>query len=226
MRATMVFLATWMAFGLIAVPLLGAGGSPPVSAPSPQAAPKSAEDLANDFYKYGLKHRDKAWKLEDKAKEVSGGQQEKLQAKAQEQYLKAIGRYEDAVSKNPNFYQAHSSLGYALRKTGNFESSLKAYNRALELAPMYAEAIEYRAEAYLGLGRLAEVKDAYMQLFELDRARAEELMAAMNAWVEARRADSAGMDAKAIEAFAQWVGERAELADQSAQLFGHAGRIW
>ena len=54
-------------------------------------------------------------------------------------------------------------------------------DRALELAPDYGEAIEYRAEAYLGLDRIDDAKKAYMQLFNLDRALADELMEAMRA---------------------------------------------
>ena len=70
-----------------------------------------------------------------------------------------------AIANNPQLHEAYSSLGYALRKTGRFDESIEAYNRALQLNPSYSEAIEYRAEAYLALGRLDEVKAAYMELF-------------------------------------------------------------
>ena len=58
-----------------------------------------------------------------------------------------------------------SSLGYAYRKVGEYAPVLKAYDRALESAPNYVEAIVYRAGAYLGLGRLSEAKVAYETLF-------------------------------------------------------------
>ena len=64
---------------------------------------------------------------------------------------------------------------------------MAAYNQALEIQPDYAEAIEYRAEAFLGLNRLDEVKEAYMQLFREDRERADELMSAMQQWVDQRQ---------------------------------------
>ena len=72
-------------------------------------------------------------------------------------------------------FQAWGSLGYAYRVTGNYPASLEAYAKALEIQPAYTPAIEYRAEAYLGLGRLDEVKSAYMTLFNSDRKRADEL---------------------------------------------------
>ena len=80
------------------------------------------------------------------------------------------------------------------------------------------QAIEYRAEAYLGLNRLDEVKSAYITLFSADRPRADELTAAMEKWVETRKADSGGVDPAAIEEFGKWVAERKQLASQTSSL--------
>ena len=212
---------------LPATPADGAG-SQPVSQPTPpQTPPLSPEEAGKEAYNQGLKHRDKAWGYEDKAKAAkSDADREKLLGKAQKQYGKAIPLFETATEKVPQFHQAYSSLGYALRKTGQHEEALAAYDKALEIAPFYAEAIEYRAEAYLGLGRLEDAKEAYMLLFSGNREHADELMEAMKTWVEERRADPAGMSAEDIDAFATWVKERGEIADQSARLSHAATRVW
>ncbi len=94
------------------------------------------------------------------------------------------------------------------------------------MAPFYGEAIEYRAEAYLGLGRLDEVKEAYMQLFAKDRALADQLMEAMQGWVEERRAEPGDLSSETIESFATWLAERGEIAEQTARLEGAAARAW
>ena len=100
-----------------------------------------------------------------------------------------------------------------------------SYNRALELAPGYVEAIEYRAEAYLGLNRLEEAKQSYIDLFRLDRDQADALMTAMRGWIEERSAGEA-VSEDTVEAFAVWVEERSEIASQTAMLTEAQGRSW
>ncbi len=207
-----------------------AAGSKPVKPPPPKPAPvepKTPEEAGKMAYNEGLQHRDTAWRLEDQAENATTGIERKnLLARAQKHYEKSIPSFQTAIEKIPDFHQAYSSLGYALRKTGDFEGSLEAYDRALELAPFYGEAIEYRAEAYLGLGRLDEVKEAYMQLFAKERALADQLMEAMQAWVEERRNDPGNVTPQAVEDFAAWLAERGEIADQTARLEGAATRTW
>jgi tetratricopeptide (TPR) repeat protein len=98
-----------------------------------------------------------------------------------------------------------TTISAFVRKLGNYARALESYEQALKLAPAFSEAIEYRAEAYLGLNRLDEAKQAYMQLFVSDRTTSHVLMKAMKAWVAKRRADPAGVDAAALNAFDTWV---------------------
>lgn len=201
------------------LPLLAAGGS---SVPTTDPADQAAE-----AYNTGIQHRDKAWDLESQAQTVpDGDQRSKLEAKARKEYSKAIRAFRSATESDPNMHQAFSSLGYALRKTGDYEASLAAYNQALALEPGYAEAIEYRAEAFLGLNRLEEVKGAYMELFRDDRERADELMVAMQKWVDQRRADPQGLGTEAIEEFSLWVEERSQVAGNTAGLQSSPDRAW
>ena len=203
----------------------GIGGSS-ASGPSPRRV-KSPEEIAESRYNAGLKRRDKAWKYEAKAEKANSEKKRgKLEAKAQKQYRKAIKYFRKALEKNSLLYQAHSSLGYALRRTGQYEAALQAYDEALYLQPAYSEAIEYRAEAYLGLDRLADVKGAYVQLFRLDRDRAEELMLAMQTFLERRENEPNGLAPEALAEFASWVRERQEIAQQAARLSEAEPRRW
>ena len=228
MRKWTGLICAALLLGLLPATPADAAGSQPVSQPT--AAPPPAmtpEEAAKRSYNLGLKHRDKAWALEDKAEAAgSDAEREKLLAKANKQYKKAVGMFKSATEKLPTLHQAFSSLGYTLRKTGDFDGSLAAYNQALKLVPLYGEAIEYRAEAYLGLDRLDEAKDAYMQLFSADRTLAGQLMEAMQAWLDERHADPAGVSEETLKSFATWVDERGELAEQTAQLSQAAIRNW
>ena len=171
------------------------------------------EEKAVVSYDAGIKHRDKAAKYEQRAiDETNEKKFAKLQKRIAKEYNRAIDDYEKAVGHYQRFYQAHNSLGYALRMIGRYDESLAAYNVALGINPVFDQAIEYRAEAYLGLNRLGEAKEAYMELFQNDRALADQLMAAMIAWVALRRDDAEGLDTAVVEQFAEWLEQRNELA--------------
>ena len=202
----------------------GSAGGGSMGQPMKRLTP---EEKAVVSYNAGLKHRDKAAKYEQKAiAETNEKKFAKLKKKNTKEYNKAIDDFEKAIKYYPRFYQAHSSLGYALRKVSRFEESLAAYNESLEINPFYDQAIEYRGEAYLGLNRLDEAKEAYMDLFQNDRVLADKLIAAMIAWVAARRDDADGLDAVVIDQFAEWVDQRNTLASY-IQPMGDATRdLW
>jgi tetratricopeptide (TPR) repeat protein len=206
-----IILFLSLAFPLQAADSGGGGGAPrqqqqPVKRLTP-------EEKAVQSYDAGIKHRDKAAKFEQQAVDETDDKKfAKLQKKITTEYERAIGDYEKAIGHYQRFYQAHNSLGFALRKVGRFEESLAAYNVALDINPVFDEAIEYRGEAYLGLNRVDEAKVAYLDLFQNNRALADQLMAAMLAWVAARRDDAGDLDSAVVEQFAEWVEQRNELA--------------
>ncbi len=204
---------------LLPMTLSAAGGS---SAPS-----EDPQQEAAAAYNRGLRHRDKAWELEKKLEtKTIVADRAKLETKMGKEYKKAINSFRQAIEANPEMYQAYSSMGYALRKTGDYISSLEAYNRALELEPGYSEAIEYRGEAFLGLDRTEEAKEAYLELFRADRARADELMDAMKTWVEERTGESSVVDPGELQEFSAWVEERSAIAAQTASLVESSDRAW
>jgi tetratricopeptide (TPR) repeat protein len=114
-------------------------------------------------------------------------------------------------------HEAWNYVGYTQRKLGNYPAALAAYDRALTLKPGYAEAIEYRGHAYLGLDRPAEAKEAYLALYAGNRVLADKLLVAMREWIDARRG-AAGADPAALDAFASWIDERGAIARQTAGL--------
>jgi len=218
-------LQATLAFAIsVAIPgVVAASGdspmSPPASAPSAQSPELTPEQKAIGYYNDGVADRERADKLEaESVKETDAAKKAKLLEKSKRVHESAIKTFMRAVQNDPNMFQAWGGLGYAYRKTGNYPQALEAYDKALALKDSYTPAIEYRAEAYLAVNRLNDVKSAYMTLFTADRPRADELAAAMETWVEKRKADPAGVDPAAIDEFAKWVAERKQLASQTSSL--------
>jgi len=192
--------------------------------PAPRRTP---EEVAIDLYNAGLKARDKAIDLlKEAAQAGSEKERSKLEGKAQKEFGKAISQFRSATEMNPKFHEAYSDLGFVLRKTADYAGALEAYDRAISLAPTYSPAIEYRAEAYLGLDRVEDAKLAYMALFPGDRGRADELLKAMKGWVEKRQAEPGTLPPDAVQEFAHWVAQREELAGQTPSVSELQQRKW
>jgi len=221
-RAALLALMTLLAFSAAQA---SGGGS--ASAPT-QGPVQTPEEIAIDNYNEGLGHRDKAWRLEHELATTKDAKKpSKLEGKIQKEYKKAIRNFETATQNRPGFYQALSSLGYARRKTGDYEGSLGAYGQALQLAPDYMEAVEYQAEAHLALGRVDEAKDAYMKLFARDRERADQLMVAMKGWIAEQRAGDGQASPGELAEIEDWIAGREEIAVQTAKLsMRESGRDW
>lgn len=196
--------ASWTAFGA------GGGPSTPSSSPSMQTRePPSPEEQARTAYNAGVRSVEKADELQaDAARQTDAKKQEKLLGKAGKAYESAIRKFEQATGLRAGMYEAWNYLGYCNRKQGRYDVALAAYDRALALKPDYAEAIEYRGHAYLGLNRLADAKNAYLTLFGANRKLAASLLTAMQQWVGVHP------DAE----FASWVSERSAIASQTASL--------
>jgi Flp pilus assembly protein TadD len=163
------------------------GGSMPMT---PQAVQKTPGEKAVDSYNAGLKARDKAWQYQKRAATESRPKKaKKLIARADKQFAKAVKKFRTAVRYEPRLYQAHGSLGYALKQRGDFSGAMAAYEHCLKLRPNYTPAIEYRAEAHLALGETDKARQAYVQLAKLDPPKADELEQAIRAWLENPPAD-------------------------------------
>jgi tetratricopeptide (TPR) repeat protein len=211
-----VALAGWLAGAAAAHSGGPSGGGGPMPGASATQRP---EDIAKAAYNAGVHSVKKAQDCDaDAAKANTPQKSAKAAEKAQKYYQKAAEEFVDAVGADPSLYQAWNYLGFAKRHLGDYEDSLGAYAKALELNPNYPDAIEYRGEAYLGLNKIDAAKEAYMSLFRDSRPLADELMASMQRWTEARRKDAQGVSSEEIDAFAKWINERAGVAAQTASL--------
>ncbi len=80
-----------------------------------------------------------------------------------------------AVAEDPEDFRAHTLMGYSLRHLGRLDEAISAYNRALAVNPVHAEAVEYRGVAHLLRGnRVAAMRD-YQKLVALRSPLAEDL---------------------------------------------------
>jgi tetratricopeptide (TPR) repeat protein len=229
------FLSGIIATTLIAAPVgigfaHGSGGS---SSPggsgmvSSEGAMRNREEAAKIGYRSAVRIIKNAKDYDaDAAKAATPEKSAKAHDKAQKSYQEAITKLIDVVGLDPKMYEAWNYLGFANRHLGHYEDALSSYAKALELNPAYPDAIEYRGEAYLGLNRIDDAKDAYMTLFRDSRPLANELMAAMHQWAEARRKDAQGLSPTDVEAFAKWMDERETVAAQTASLASGAPPIW
>jgi len=192
----------------------GSSGGRSHDVPQRQLTP---EEQAKQAYNQGIRAVKAADKLAKTAEEAKDEKKKtKAADKAKRQYENARGYFAAALQRQETMHEAWNYLGYTSRKLGQFDDALRAYDEALRLSPTYGEAIEYRGEAYLGLNRIEDAKNAYMQLFQSSRPLADQLMAAMQKWVSDRRA--AGTAAAEVDALAQWIDERSNIARQTASL--------
>ena len=192
--------------------LFGAGSVPSMQARSPH-------DEAVESYNSGERRLEKLTKLHDEMKATTDAQKAaSLQQKINKGLESAAADFERATRNDPNLFQAYSELGFTLRKLGKFGESLDAYNKALSVEPGFAPAIEYRAEAYLGLNQLDEVKAAYATLFAGDRPKADQLMVSIKSWIADRHANANGLDAQKLDDFAKWAEQRQTIAGQTSAL--------
>jgi len=206
------------AASFVNAPLRANGSSMPTPSPGPSMAAPSPEMMARDAYNSGIGHKDKGMKYEADALKQTAKDQEKTLGKAKDEYGKALKDFEKALKLVPDLYQAYNGLGFAYRKTGDYTKALENYSKALDLAPGFPDALEYRGEAYLGLNRIDDAKQAYLDLFAKDRAQADQLMKAMTAWVAKHQTDPAGVDPAAVSGLDGWIKERAKVATLTANM--------
>jgi tetratricopeptide (TPR) repeat protein len=201
-----------------AAPLGWANGGGAMSMPSQMSAPRSPEDQAKSKYNDGIREVKKADKYQDSAAQLTdAGKKDKALHSAQKEYAEALSLFQQALQNDPHMYEAWNYVGYTNRKLGNYDVSLAAYEHALQLHPGYPEALEYRGEAYLGLNRVSDAEQTYLDLFAANRVLADRLLAAMRGWLDTQKASSTA-DANTVSELDKWIQERAQIASQTASL--------
>lgn len=179
----------------------------------------SSEDQAKATFNSGLASLEKGDSLTaEAASQTSAAERERLLASAREAYAAARKDFESATQLAPEMPEAWNGLGYTQRKLGDYDAALASYERALTLRPDYVEAIEYRGEAYLGLNRIEDAKQAYLDLFAKNRDVSAKLLAAMKDWVREQRSTPGKVDASKVDELEKWLQEREQIASQTASL--------
>jgi tetratricopeptide (TPR) repeat protein len=209
-------LTTFALVALCIAPFSFAGGgdSKPKSSSEGSEKNLTPKQQAVAAYNQGIAQRDRAWKIEKRiAAESDDGERAKLEEKMAKTFDGAADAFKRAIRHQPRMFEAHSDLGYCLRRVGKYEEALKHYDIALEIEPTYANAIEYRGEAFLGLNRVDEAKEAYMTLFKGHSDQAPDLLTAFQSYVAKQQAAGENVDE-----LAAWVAERAEIAGQSKTM--------
>ena len=107
------------------------------------------DSTGSSLYKSGKKLIIKAKKLEKK---------EKIE-KAQTLYLKALSKLEKAYDKDKKNADILNYLGFALRKTGDFEKAEKFYLEGLKIDAGHLGINEYLGELYVQTNRLELAKE-------------------------------------------------------------------
>jgi tetratricopeptide (TPR) repeat protein len=173
--------------------------------------PGAATDLSDDSamkarlnYNLGYEGWQKATELENGGAKLTGENALRNQEAVRSGFAQAREKFRTAVGAAPDMKEGWNMLGFTSRKLGDYEESLKAYDKALALAPDYPEAIEYRAELFLLTGRVAQVKEAYATLLKSSPSYAGVLKTSMRDWVKAKKTAAGLAEAERAE-FAAWV---------------------
>ena len=104
----------------------------------------------------------------------------KLKAK---DYAAALAELRD-LAEDVQQADVYNLLGFALRKTGDFKTSLTYYTKAVEMQPEHKAAREYLGELYVETGNMEKAKEQLAVLAKLCPGGCEEredLQKAINA---------------------------------------------
>ncbi len=198
--------------------ITGSGGRGPRTEEMPSTPIEEKPDkAAAKAYKTAPKSMLKAHELEDFiAKSTDAEKKGAAAQKLEDTYGKALDQFTEVLRNKNDMYDAWNQVGYVHLKFGAYREAIDDYNHTLLLKPDLTEAIQHRGEAFLGADRLDEAKAAYMDLFFHDRERADQLMLAMQAWLQRHRAAANGMRGADIDAFDKWLQERDGIAKTAA----------
>jgi tetratricopeptide (TPR) repeat protein len=217
MRLAIALVSTCLISAVSAQAFANGGGSMQMpSMPMRQATP---QDKARDAYNDGVRYVKKADKAQQAANEASDpGKKDKASKEAHDAYAAALAKFSESTGLDSSLHEAWNYLGYTSRKLGRYDDALAAYDKALAIKPGYPDALEYRGEALLAVGRIPDAQQAYLDLYVGNRALAGKLLTAMKSWASTQRAGASGSGATNLDELDKWIEERAQIAAQTAAL--------
>lgn len=83
-------------------------------------------------------------------------------------YSEAVFYAQQCIRVDPNFAEAYSNLGNALKELGDLRAAVQFYNKAIKLKPRFADAYNNLATAHMQLGQIDEAKETYRMALVLD----------------------------------------------------------
>jgi tetratricopeptide (TPR) repeat protein len=194
------------------------GMSPSGEAPS-QAPTEKPDAAAKKAFAAGVKSLNRAKEYQEvAAKATDPDKRAGAMEKVGDAYDKALDQFTEVLRNKGDMVDAWNYVGYVHLRLGAYREAIDDYNHTLALKPDFLEAIEHRAEAYLAVDRLDEAKSAYMDLFNHARPLADQLMVAMQKWLEDHRTAANGIRAADIDSFGKWLQERDGIAKQTASI--------
>lgn len=211
---SIAILATCLSLSFAATPCWSVPDSPPAMSSS-----QPNGDQATAAYSAGMTLVEQAAQSTTAAETATDADaRAAAQETARTSYTEARRNFQEAAKLDAEMPSAWNMVGYTERKLGNYDAALAAYGRALMLRPNYPEAIEYRGEAYLGLNRIPDAKQAYLDLFTSNRALSDQYLDAMKKWASARRKEPGDVSAATIAELERWIKERTKIAAKTAAL--------
>jgi tetratricopeptide (TPR) repeat protein len=200
-------------------------GGPPDDTTPPTPAVEKPDAAAKKAYKEAMKYLDKAKQYEAEAAAAAAAGNPDKKAKEMDKvgdaYSRALDAFTEALSNKGDMVEAWDNVGFVHLRLGAYQESIDDYNHALALKPDLMDAIEHRAEAYLAVDRIEDVRAPYMDLYNHAPLLAAQLMTAMQKWMSDHQADAKGMRPADIAAFGKWLSERDGIAKQAASLPQH-----
>ena len=141
----------------------GGGGRPPQGGPPEDVTPPTVTEkpdaAARKAYKEAMKYLDKARQYEASAAAASNPDKKaKDMEKVGDAYSRALDEFTEALSNKGDMVEAWNNVGYVHLRLEAYQESIDDYNHALALKPDLMDAIEHRAEAYLAVDRIDDVK--------------------------------------------------------------------
>jgi Flp pilus assembly protein TadD len=94
----------------------------------------------------------------------------KLKAK---DYVAALAELR-SLAEDVQHADVYNLLGFALRKTGDFKTSLTYYSKAIEMQPGHKAAREYLGELYVETGNMEKAREQLAELAKLCPGGCEE----------------------------------------------------
>ena len=95
------------------------------------------------------------------------------EALAKGNYRDAEANFVHALTREPQFFEAHNGLGLALAKSGKVDEAITHYRKALEIMPDYAEAHNNLGMVLAGRGQTDEAFAHYRKALEIKPDYAE-----------------------------------------------------